>query len=323
LSAAYLLAAAPFTLGERWAADRRDLRSGGIVSALFAFALLSHGGAIFGIIPLIIVAAVRGLPTGRWVAVGVVISFALLIPWSLYQRYEDPPGNRLIKWMLSGVHSVDDRTSLEAMNDSYATAGFRGAVQNKIGNFRTMVGGEEALARMVETLELGMSGRPGQAIRQVRHDRFFGFLQSLGVFAFAPVVMLISRARKRTNPYDWAFALKSFGCAVVGCLVWGILIFGDPDTRAWMHQGSFALPVLALAGCVAGLAAVSVRMATLLVGLHAIAALALYVPVLDPVPGSHFCRWNAAAALVTLGCFAVTAFRPSDEVIADGDRAAV
>ena len=313
LSAAYLLAAAAFILSERWRDDRRNLRSALLVSALFALAFLSHGGSIFGIIPLAVLAAVRGVPTGQWVAVGLATGLALLIPWSLYQRYEDPPGNRLTKWMLAGVHSVDDRTSLEAVRDSYTAIGFSGAVENKIGNFRAMAGGEHPAARMREALEFCLSGQPRQAIRRVRIDRFFGFLQSLGVFVVAPVVMLIWRARGRTRPDDWTFALTSFGCVLGGCLVWGLLIFGDPGTRTVIHAGSLALPLLALAGCVAGLAAVSTTAAGLVTSVHAIVALVLYAPVLDPVPEGRFSPTAAAAALVALAAFAVTAFRSSGQ----------
>jgi hypothetical protein len=311
LSAAYLLAAAALILSERWSAARRDLRSAALISALFALAMLSHGGSIFGIIPLGVAAAVSGLPTARWVAVGLVTGLALQVPWSLYQRYEDPPGNRLIKWMFAGVHAVDDRTSLEAVKDSYAAVGISGAVQNKAENFRTMVGGEAVAARMRDTLELGVSGRPGQVIRQVRVDRFFGFLQSLGIFAPAPLAMLVSRARGRRSREDWAFAIRSFGVAISGCLVWGILIFGDLGTRTVMHAGSFALPLLALAGCVAGVAAVSTRMAAVVVAVHCMMALALYVPVLDAVPGGRLSPAAATAAVLALGGFVTVAFRSS------------
>ena len=36
-----------------------------------------------------------------------------------YQRYDDPPGDRLIKWHLAGVSEIDDRGSLETIVDSY------------------------------------------------------------------------------------------------------------------------------------------------------------------------------------------------------------
>jgi hypothetical protein len=319
LAAAYLLAAAAFILSERWGADRRDLRSAALVSALLGFALLSHGGSIFAFIPLAVAAAVRGVPTARWVAVGLVGGLALLVPWSLYQRYEDPPGNRLIKWMLAGSHAVDDRTSLQTLKDSYASVGFRGAVQYKVGNFRTMVGGEQAIAHTIDTLRFVLSGQPMLAIRQVRIDRFFGFLQSLGLFALAPVAMLVWRARGRGSQEEWTFAIRSLGCVLVGCLFWGILMFGDPNTLAVMHAGSFALPMLALAGCVAAVAAISTRLAAWVTALHCGLVLAVYVPLLDPVPEGQFSRTAAAATVVALAGFAVMTFRSGYGGIATRD----
>ena len=48
-----------------------------------------------------------------------------MAPWSAYQKYGDPPGNRLTKWTLAGVVEVDDRGTAEAIFDSYGEAGWR------------------------------------------------------------------------------------------------------------------------------------------------------------------------------------------------------
>jgi hypothetical protein len=316
LSAAYVLASGAVILTGQWTTARSDLRFAVVVAALFALALLSHGGSIFGIIPLIVVAAARGIPDRRWIAAGVVTGLLLLVPWSLYQQYEDPPGNRLIKWLVAGVVLPDDRTSFQAFKDSYAAVGISGAVQNKIENFRTMAGNGQVLAHIVQATQFASSGDFARAIRLVRADRFFTFLPSLGVFALAPLLMLVLRTRGRRSRDEWTFALRCFGCAIIGCLVWGVLIFGPPGPVTVLHAGGYALPILALAGCVAGLCAVAPQLATWAVVCHSAIALALYVPVLDPPPGlspGSFSWSGAAAALIALTGFAVVAFGAADE----------
>ena len=243
LSAAYLLASAAVILTGQWTTARRDLRVAVLVAALFALALLSHGGSIFGIIPLMVVAAARGIPDRRWIAAGVATGMLLLVPWSLYQRYEDPPGNRLIKWLVAGVILPDERTSFEAFKESYAAVGISGAVQNKMANFRMMRGNGQAMAHLVEAGQFVASGDRVQAIRLVRADRFFMFLPSLGIFAMAPLVMLALRTRGRRSREGWTFALRCFGCVIIGCLAWGLLIFGPPGPLTVMHAGGYALPI--------------------------------------------------------------------------------
>ena len=315
LSAAYLLASGAVILTEHWTTGRRDLRVAVLVAALFAFALLSHGGSIFGIIPLMVLAAARGIPDRRWIAAGVATGMLLLLPWLLYQRYEDPPGNRLTKWLVAGVVLPDDRTSFQALKESYAAAGIGGTVHNKIENFRMMVGNGKVMAHLVEAAQFAASGNSAQAIRLVRADRFFMFLPSLGILAMAPVVMLALRTRGQRSREGWTFALRCFGCVIIGCVAWGLLIFGPPGPVTVIHAGGYALPLLALAGCVAGLYAVAPQLAAWTVVCHSVTTLALYVPVLDPPLGASFGRFSrvgAAAAVAALACFAVVAFRSAD-----------
>ena len=312
LSAAYLLAAAAMVLREDWTRARQDLRAAVLVSALFALALLSHGGSIFGIIPLIVMAAVRAIPPPHWIAAGLATALLLIVPWSLYQRYEDPPGNRLIKWLIAGVALPDDRTSFQALRDSYAALGVNGAVRNKLLNFRMMTGTGETVARMVDVVSYATKGNYDQAIRLVRGERFFGFVASLGVFIVAPLVMLLLRARGRRNREEWRFALRCLACAIIGCLAWGLLIFGPPGPPAVMHAGGYVLPILALAGCVAGVYAVAPQLATWIVLVHSVTALVIYVPVLDPPPDGRWSVVGTTAALASLIFFVVVAFRSQD-----------
>jgi hypothetical protein len=125
--------------------------------------------------------------------------------------------------------------------------------------------------------------------------------------------MLVLKRRGRRNPEAWRFALRCFGCVIIGCVVWGLLIIGPPGPVTINHQGAYTLPILALAGCVTGLYAVSPQLAGWFVAFHSLTGLLLYVPVLDPPPGAIVSRVSAAAALAALICFAVVAFRAAHQ----------
>ena len=49
----------------------------------------------------------------------MTLLFVVLLPWVLYQKVYDPPGNRLLKWHIAGVIDVDSRGFLEALYQSY------------------------------------------------------------------------------------------------------------------------------------------------------------------------------------------------------------
>jgi hypothetical protein len=142
LGASFLLAAAASLLTPRWTEERHHPATAVLVAGLFGLAMLSHGTSIFGILPLAVLAVFRGLPSWRWLVTGAVVGAALLGPWALYQRYVDPPGNRLTKEAFAGLTRVDRRGTSEAIVDSYRDAGFSGVVENKKRNFVVMTVGE-------------------------------------------------------------------------------------------------------------------------------------------------------------------------------------
>ena len=311
LAAAYLLAAIAFILTDRWATARRDVGTAVLVAALAGFAMLAHGATVFGILAIALVAAVRGLPTFRWVAAGCAIGLVLLLPWTLYQRYEDPPGNRLVKWLIAGVALPDERGALQTLKDSYTTIGIRGALANKGENYLTILGRTVAIDREVGIARLLISGQFTDAIRQVRDERLFFFLQSLGLFALAPVLMLVLKSRARRHRQEWTFAVRTFQLVLGGCVIWGLLIFDAGYTI--IPTGSLALPALALAGCVAGLCASTPRLARWLVGAHVVAILAIYIPVLDPLPDTSWSGAAAAFLAPVLLSFGLLGFRAPGE----------
>lgn len=310
LPAAMLLAAAALVLTPLWQEVRRSILGAALVAALVGLAMLGHGASVFGVIPLLAIAALRGLPGWRWIAVGVAVGALFLLPWSTYQKYGDPPGNRLTKWMIGGVIDVDDRGTLEAIADSYREVGFGGAVHAKAENFVTIAGG----GPMVETLRAGVreaeAGSPGMALRALRWVLFLGLLPSLGPLLVGFGALAVGSRRRRRAPPEWGLALSCLAAFAIGTIGWALLIFGGSRVSTVIHQGSLFIPLLGFTAAAVGLRATFPRFAVWLLTANALLMLAIYVPALDPPPGSGYSLAAAALCALSLGGFCLLALRP-------------
>jgi 4-amino-4-deoxy-L-arabinose transferase-like glycosyltransferase len=303
IAAAFLLAALAIVISPAWSRDRHDVRVAALVGALLALAMLAHGSSVFGVIPLVLIAAYRGLPSWRWIGVAAIAGALLLVPWSAYQHYANPPGNRLLKWQLGGDVTFDSKGTLEAIEDGYSEAGWEGTLENKEDNFGEMVGWPRGRDQFEYGLDGLEAGKPGLAAGAVRGVRFFSLLPFLGILLIGPIAMVFGRRRAGRNEEEWRFALLCFAFAAVACLFWGLLLFGTPDSRATIHVGSLAVPLLALVGCVAGLCSLYPRLAAAVVGLNALMVLVLYVPSLTPEPGTSYSPITALLAATSLAGF--------------------
>ncbi len=309
LPAAFLAAVAAVVLAPGWSRLRRDWRAGALCGALIALALLAHGATVFGLVPLAVLAAAFGLPDRRWLAAAALAGAVLLVPWGAYQSYVEPPGNRLTKWMLAGVEPIDDRGTLETIADSYRRAGVGGALENKWRNVETMSGGSPGWERVEHAVDdAGEGDWEGVAV-ELRWLFFFSLFPSLGLLLLAPAAMAVARLRGHPGGPEWRLSLLCWAAVLAGCVAWGLLIFGGPESNASVHVGSLVIPLLALAACVLGLYAVLPRFALWWVGLSSVLTLALYAPELTPPEGSAYSVWAALLSLAAVAAFVAVAFR--------------
>jgi hypothetical protein len=319
LPAAMLLAVAALVLTPLWPTLRRSLWGAALVAALCAVAMLGHGSSVFGVIPLLAIAAWRGLPGWRWLGVALLVGIVMMGSWSEYQKYGDPPGNRLTKWSLAGVTGIDGRSTTEAILDSYGEAGLGGAIHNHAENFVTMSGGAMAPEAISNALD---TGKLSEVIRAIRVDSFFYLLPSMGLLLLAPFAMLAARKRRRRNPDEWRLALLCFLAFALGAIAWGLLLFGNVEDRTIVHVSSYVLPLLGMTGAVVGLRAAFPRFALFYLALAAALSLAVYAPVLDPLPGTAYSASAiviAALALAAFGAVALCGDRLREPVGAEAD----
>jgi hypothetical protein len=311
IAAAFLLAALAVVLSPDWRQERRDPRVGALIGALLALSLLSHGSSLFGVIPLVIFAAFRGIPSWRWIAAAVAGLLLFYVPWSAYQKYADPPGNRLLKYQLGGETEVNSEGTLEAIENGYSNVGVGGAIDLKEENFEEMAGWPRTKNELNEGVDALDEGKPGVALSKLRWDRFFCLFPFLGILLLGPIAMLIAwLTKKKRDADDWRFALLCFAFFAIACISWGLLLFGTPESRTTIHVGSLAVPLLGVIGCVVGMRSVYPRAGVVLAVVNALFVLAIYTPSLEPPePGTSYSVLNGLIVLLALAGIAWVLFR--------------
>jgi len=304
LPAAMLLGAAALVITPLWKEVRVSLWGGALVAALLGLAMLGHGASIFGVIPLAVVALWRGVPNRRWLGVALLVGALFMAPWSAYQKWGDPPGNRLTKWFLGGAIEVDDRGVAEAIGDGYGGAGLGGTLHNKGQNFAVIFGGEPMAENVDLIVDAAKAGDFENVVRPIRSIFFFGLVPSLGLLLLGPLAMAIGYRRRGRDPAEWKSALTCLAVFAIGAVAWALIMFGGSVAQTVVHQGSYLLPVIGICGCAVGLRAVFPRFACAWLALNALLMLAIYVPAFEPPSGSSWSILSLLIAALALSGFA-------------------
>jgi hypothetical protein len=232
-----------------------------------------------------------------------------MAPWSAYQHWGDPPGNRLEKWYLGGDVEPDNKSVSEAILDGYGEAGVGGTLHHKGQNFVAIFGGRAMTLNLEQSKAALEVGNFELVVRPLRDIFFFNLIPSLGLLLLGPVAMAIGwRRRRGRRPEDWSAATMLLGTFALGVLLWALIMFGGSAAQTVIHQGSYLLPALGIVGCAIGLRAVWPRFACGWLILNLIVMLVIYVPDFEPVATSAFQPGNAILAALGLAAFAAVAF---------------
>jgi len=225
-----------------------------VAVAAATLAMLAHGAAAFAL-PLLLVLGILLLrryrsswPRALLTAGGAAV--VLFLPWTLFQRFVDPPGDRLLKWQLAGVVPIDGRSFPVALIDAYRALSVDQVIADKLSNVRTFLM-PDVLAGLVPTA----STAPTRAT-----EEFFYLLPALGIALVIIAVMVAralvaavagfaaarsagDRAHPRAAPFTRRRPWSTRGAMwplvlVLPCLLfWCLALFG-PDATV-NHQGSY------------------------------------------------------------------------------------
>jgi hypothetical protein len=205
-----------------------------VLGSLFAaLGYLTHGGAAFSLIPLVPWIAWRWIKGEHlpWILAAIV--FALTVaPWTAYQRFYAPPGNRLLKWHLAGDFNVDDKPLWATISDAYGSQSW-----------------DQIMAKRTSNLSYQLEGdwRDGAAwtagsVEARRSEEYFHTFRALGWWNFAVPAFIVSLAgfsfRKGISaPFRRQSALGAW--IVSTMVIWCMLMF----TQTEIAQGSLAVMV--------------------------------------------------------------------------------
>lgn len=222
--------------------SRHHLALGAVFAAL---GWLSHGGVAFSLLPLapwIAWRATRGEGRG-WIFAAAFFAI-LTLPWLAYQKFYDPPGNRLLKWHLAGQPAIDSRGTWETIREAYHATPGRELWTNKVSNLATQFRGD--WSRLFDRQESTAGPR--------RTDEFFYLLRSLAWCGAAlGLVPVLLAARKKISAPRLQAALAAWTAITV--FGWCLLMFGA--NQAVIHQGSYAVPLVLFVLCCAWFDAVT------------------------------------------------------------------
>lgn len=305
IAAGFLLAAAALVLSPEWKRWVRDARVAALFAALCTLAMLSHGSSAFMLLPLVVLAFWRSLPSWRWIAVAAASTLVLYAPWQAYQHWGDPPGNRLVKWQLGGSEAIDGRGVLRTIADGYRAEGVGGTLENKWRNVQAMVGVGEVRSALDGTDNDESSGGLARTIEDLRWIRFLALLPNIGFLLLGPLALGARALRERGR--DWGvegrFVRVGGALALATAALWALLMFGNEVSEAVIHQGALAVPLLAILVCVVAAYATSPRFAATLVAFNAAFVLVLYAPAFSAVSGPSYSVVAGLIAALALAGF--------------------
>jgi hypothetical protein len=216
------------------------LAAGLLAGVAGGLGLLAHGGAFFTLLPLAFWALTpRLFPGWRAALGGAAAGIGLLLPWMAYQKWYEPPGDRLTKWHLAGIGLRDEDIDEGPFRDALVRA------------YRSKTPEELAEARL---LNLGALFWDMPAENETRFGDDFDPNQELTVMLrfrdaqmhhLIPALLLLNlgwipllRRLRRDRDPEAGLERLFFGVAVSSTLVWILLMFNAGTTV--LHHGSYA-----------------------------------------------------------------------------------
>jgi len=310
LPVAFLLIIAAYLLTERYHLVRASRRVGFLVGAAAASAMLCHGGSVFGLLGIALtMLLLHRVPAPRFLLSAALAATLLYLPWFLYQKYFDPPGDRLAKMYLAGM--PDEPHAEAKFKDLFITNYSKSkwyGVENKLGNFEALFdntpGGRRA-PLIARTLFLGTHQQRAAAVASLRETMFYRWFWSIDVFSFVPVMWLLTVIFWRRRSVEYQQASVLWMCTAVTLITWCLVMFAGTIA----HQGCYLTEITAFSAGVLGLWALSPRLAVFAGACHILFTLTVYVFRAPPQPvGFATYRGPVNPVLASAGAFAAAAF---------------
>lgn len=263
-----------------------------LVGSLLCFACLAHGGSAFallGLLPVVAFLHRRHLKSLLWVRIAAAILLTYL-PWLLYQKLYEPPGDKLLKLHLAGVTHSDPRPFGIVLVAAYHAQSWPAIWHARWSNLLRVFTGEGAWFAGWTAFPLKaahdlfhFTSTASASAASIRSTAFFGFLPSLDLFLFA-FLFLAAGALARSRTPLWRVASLFALYVLVTLLIWCALMF--TPSGAVVHQGTYITGLLGIALSILAVWNVSPSLAKVLIVTQAILNFAIYVIYSPAVMGA-------------------------------------
>jgi hypothetical protein len=303
LAATYFIAFAILTLVSGPVTNRPNWLLRCVQAFLLACSLLSHGGSAFALAGILLYTLIRFTlitpirrPTLRQICQVGLLTILFYSPWIAYQKFIDPPGDRLLKFHLANVETVTKETALKTIVGAYSNQSFSHFITAKQANIAIVFGYER---EFLTNLAAGLVNP--DAKRRIRVLQFFYFLPSLGLLGFG-IAGLLLRWKKSQAPNEMRAAERLLLCSLCMIIPFILLMFRAYSTV--LHQGTYASVLMAMAASILAFRAVLPRLALAVCALQCVFNWIVYAPDLRPAfPFSLTMRanyWMFALHLVSI-----------------------
>jgi hypothetical protein len=255
--------------------------------SLVALGLLAHGGSVFAIFGIILtlVSLRRRIGLRALLLIGITC-FSLYLPWILYQKLYDPPGDRLVKMHLAGVAGVDSRPFIQVFTSAYRNLTFHQFLENKLANVHAVADhqteywhGVLQLLRQLKRSDPNSTALLAQTSGALRALCFFFFVPNLGFLVLGPVSLVLG-IHQRYRSREWKTAAIIWLYVALTAAIWCLVMFIPGLTV--IHTSTYAMILLAFAGSILALWAVSPWLAVVVGSLQIEINFLLYISFLKP-----------------------------------------
>lgn len=267
--------------------SRMQVAAGALLAAL---AWLAHGSVAFSLLALLPWFAWRFRARVRDYLLVALVFAGLAGPWTAFQKWYAPPGDRLIKWHLAGQEKRDARGAWQAISENYHALSWRQIAENKWANLTFQKMGTWPWLFTVSP----------ELAQHRRNDEFF--ITSRAVTWWLLGLLALPWVLVRCHREPAAARLGAlFGWATLTMLVWCLLMFLPKS--AIVHQGSFAMMLAFFAAFSCALARVSPLAWWAIAAFQAVSFVATWLAPSETVNGTV--SYAAVALLIAAMAFAM------------------
>lgn len=249
---AFLLLLAAYLLTDRHYRTCDRPHTGATLGALIAFAMLGHGGSFFAILGIgIYMLLLRHFPSRRFLVVMAVTAILLYLPWTLYQKVYDPPGDRLLKWHLAGVEQPPPQVGFFSLLISqYGKLKPDEFIQLKSSNFTNLWADLpqylDNVGVLTANLATGSEGTRNLTASAIRRSMFLYWTPAIGFGILGPLALLLATLLGRRRQVEFLAASRMWLLNGLTLVFWCLLIYGPGAT--YPHHGTYLTEVLAFVG---------------------------------------------------------------------------